>query len=183
MLGFQKGGGMLTSRKKYLLIRGFTLVELMVTLAVLAVLIGIALPSFSSWLRNIEIRNAAESVLNGVQRARAEAVGRNASVAFVLSENSSWAINLVSTGAAIESRSAADGSQNVTRTVTPNPSSTVTFSNLGVVIANADASAQLQQIDFSGPSATRSLRVTIGVGGNARMCDPNLATGSSVSAC
>ena len=174
---------MLAGRQNNLLVGGFTLVELMVTLVVLAVLVGVAQPAFVSLLRNIQVRNAAESVLSGVHRARAEAVGRNASVAFVLSADSSWSINLVATATTIENRSAADGSQNVTQTVTPNGSSTVTFNNLGVVIANADATAQLTQVEFSASSATRNLRVTIGVGGNVRMCDPNLATGSSVAAC
>lgn len=62
--------------------RGFTLVELMVTLAVLAVLIGIAVPSF----QNIIARNRLTSITNemvaALQLTRIEAVRRNTRVVF-----------------------------------------------------------------------------------------------------
>ena len=37
---------------------GFTLVELMITIVVLAILVGLGMPSFVQLLRNAEIRNA-----------------------------------------------------------------------------------------------------------------------------
>jgi type IV fimbrial biogenesis protein FimT len=48
------------------------------------VLVMATLPSVGSWLRNTEIRNAAESVSNGLARARNEAVRRNQPVLFSL---------------------------------------------------------------------------------------------------
>jgi type IV fimbrial biogenesis protein FimT len=42
------------------------------------------LPSIGSWMRNTEIRNAAESIQNGLNRARAEAVKRNEVLVFSL---------------------------------------------------------------------------------------------------
>jgi len=64
--------------------RGFTLVELMVTIAVLGLLMLATLPSVGVWLRNAEIRTAAESLQSGLQKARAEAVRRNQPVLFSL---------------------------------------------------------------------------------------------------
>ncbi|WP_287655570.1 GspH/FimT family pseudopilin, partial [Accumulibacter sp.] len=64
--------------------RGFSLVELLVGMAILGVLLAIAMPAFSNWLRNARVRTAAESVQNGLQLARAEAVRRNTSVRFQL---------------------------------------------------------------------------------------------------
>lgn len=64
--------------------RGMTLIELMVTLAIAAVLMFTVVPDIASWLRNIQIRNAAESIQTGLQRARNEAVRRNAPVQFSL---------------------------------------------------------------------------------------------------
>jgi type IV fimbrial biogenesis protein FimT len=155
----------------------------MIGVAILAVVMGIAAPSFWEWARNIQIRNAAEAVTNGLQQARAEAVARNTNVAFVLAADSSWSVSVVTPAAVIASRSASEGSQNTTRTVLPVGATTITFSNFGTVVANADASAALTQVDLAGVGGGKSLRVTIGVGGNAKMCDPSLASGSNPRAC
>src|SRR5215470_15125305 len=61
---------------------GFNLIEVMISLVVLGVLIGLAAPSFSDFLQNQQIRGAAEATLNGIQVARAEAVARNTNVSF-----------------------------------------------------------------------------------------------------
>ncbi|HVK51740.1 hypothetical protein D3C87_903290 [compost metagenome] len=64
--------------------RGFTLVELVVTIAVLALILFAAMPSIGSWLENTRIRNVADSLQNGLQLARGEAVRRNQSVSLWL---------------------------------------------------------------------------------------------------
>nr|WP_295079699.1 GspH/FimT family pseudopilin [uncultured Roseateles sp.] len=64
--------------------RGVTLVELIVTLAILSLLLMVAAPNVSAWVRNTQIRNVATSILTGVQRARAEAIRRNAPMRFSL---------------------------------------------------------------------------------------------------
>lgn len=165
---------------------GFTLIELMVTISVLAVITAWGLPSFLQMLRNYQIRVAAESVANGLQRARAEAVSRNASMQFVLSTNTSWTVDYVSkpvvTDPPIDSRSNQEGSQNASVTFTPTTASIVTFNNLGQVIANADTSATLTQVDFAATQGNQNLRVTVGAGGNARVCDPSLPS-TNVRAC
>jgi type IV fimbrial biogenesis protein FimT len=155
--------------------RGFSLIELMVTIVVMAILASVAVPNFQSWLRNTQIRNAAESVTNGLQRARAEAVSRNTNVTFVLGADSSWTLNVVAPASTIEQRLAAEGSKNVTRTVLPATSSIVTFNNVGLVATtNADGTAPITQVDFAAIGGNQPLRVTIGTGGNAKMCDPAL---------
>jgi len=64
--------------------RGFTLIELAVTLAIVAILYAQAAPSFTAWVHNAQIRTAAESMQSGLQLARAEAMRRNRSVLFWL---------------------------------------------------------------------------------------------------
>jgi type IV fimbrial biogenesis protein FimT len=161
---------------------GFTLVELMITVAVLAILMAVAMPSFTQMLRNSEVSNAAESISNGMQRARAEAVARNSTVRFVLGAGSSWSV-VNADGSALDSRDSSEGSTSVMPTILPDGATTVTFNNLGQVLANADSSATLTQVDLQATGASRSLRVTIGAGGNAKVCDPSLASGSSPRAC
>ena len=64
--------------------RGFTIIEVLITLAVLGVLLALGVPGFIEWLQNQQIRAAAEATLNGLQVARGEAVRRNTPVRFQL---------------------------------------------------------------------------------------------------
>ncbi|SET73487.1 GspH/FimT family pseudopilin [Stenotrophomonas indicatrix] len=59
---------------------GFTLLELMVTVAVLAILITVALPSFSAMIVGNRITAAGNDLMAGLQFARHEAIRRNAAV-------------------------------------------------------------------------------------------------------
>ncbi len=56
---------------------GFTLIELMVALAIVALLLLLGMPSFTTFLRNSEIRSTSESLVNGLRAASAEAANRN----------------------------------------------------------------------------------------------------------
>ncbi len=57
--------------------RGFNLVELTIGIAIVAILFALALPSYSQWSTNAKIRNWAESIQNGLQLTRVEALKRN----------------------------------------------------------------------------------------------------------
>lgn len=62
--------------------RGFSLIELMVGLVVMAILLGTGVPAFSRWMQNSQIRTATESIQAGLQLAKAEAVRRNIPIRF-----------------------------------------------------------------------------------------------------
>ncbi|MDR8014846.1 GspH/FimT family pseudopilin [Ectopseudomonas guguanensis] len=60
--------------------RAFTLIELMVTLAVLAVVISLAAPSFSNMLQENRLAAMSSELQGALQLARSEAVRRRANV-------------------------------------------------------------------------------------------------------
>jgi len=73
---------------------GFTLVELMVTLVLLAILLALGMPSFSAWVRNGKLRAVGESLQTGLRMAQAEALRRNRQVVFTLTDNKITAANV-----------------------------------------------------------------------------------------
>lgn len=63
---------------------GFTLIELIVTIAVLAILLAVAVPSFQDFFERGRLRGAADAATALVATARGEAVktGRNVTISF-----------------------------------------------------------------------------------------------------
>ena len=68
---------------------GFTLIELVVTIAIAAVLAALAVPSFIQYQRNSELTSLTNSLLAAVNAAKGEAMktGKNA---FVIPKGSGW---------------------------------------------------------------------------------------------
>ncbi|WP_280355740.1 GspH/FimT family pseudopilin [Pseudomonas sp. BN414] len=61
--------------------KGFTLVELMVALMVLAILIGVAVPSYQNIIASQRLRAAVSDLHSALVFARSEAIKRNRSIA------------------------------------------------------------------------------------------------------
>ena len=85
--------------------RGFTMLDLAVVVAIVAILASIALPNFSTWIQNSQVHNAGVAIQNGIQLARTEAVRRNTPIRFQLTTtldancalstaNANWAISI-----------------------------------------------------------------------------------------
>lgn len=71
---------------------GFTLIELMVTLAVMAILLVAAVPSFVDFFDKNRVRGAADGVISLISNARAEAVKTDldVNIAFTSTSGTSW---------------------------------------------------------------------------------------------
>ncbi len=66
--------------------RGFTIVELLVGITVLAVLMALGVPAMGTYLQNSKLASAAASYYSGLQSARAEAIRRNVQTQFVMTD-------------------------------------------------------------------------------------------------
>jgi len=175
--------------------RGFTIVELLVTITVLGIVMMLGLPNISAWLQNTQIRSGADAMVSGLQFARAEALRRNRPVRFNLVDTLDASCSLATAGPhwvvsmadpssncnveasftvdppfILQKRSSQEGSQNAAIIAS---ASSVTFNGLG--------SAGSLQIGISNPSGgacqtaagpMRCLQVNVSASGSVRMCDP-----------
>jgi type IV fimbrial biogenesis protein FimT len=187
-------------------LRGFSLVELLIVVAVLGLVLMLGLPNVSAWLQNTQIRNSAEATISGLQLARGEALRRNRLVRFSLVDSLAAGCNLATAGPnwivsmadpsancgaapsdtvdpfIVQKRGNQEGSPNV---VLAASATDVTFSGLG-------AASNTLQIDFSNPGGgacqtaagpMRCLRVVVSSSGSVRMCDPAVTDATDPRAC
>lgn len=98
---------------------GFTLIELMVTVAVLAILLTIGLPSFQSSLRSNRVSTASNGLLTAISLARSEAIRSTRGAGVCASAdgsncggtwNDGWLVWMDSNGDGVK-----DGGENVIR--------------------------------------------------------------------
>jgi type IV fimbrial biogenesis protein FimT len=98
---------------------GFTLLELLVTMAVLAILLTIALPGFSRWLPSYRLKGAARDVFSNLQLARMTAIKERAECAVVFDTTAAhYQIILGGTGADADRAYGTGGNDVVVKTVT-----------------------------------------------------------------
>lgn len=171
--------GSLTRRRQRSTEAGFTLIELMVVVSIIAVGAALSAPSFTQMIANYRVRSGAESMMNGLNYARAEAVRRNTAVSFALvTGGSGWNVSQVSPSTVLQSRSNNDS---LGLTVgSSNASTSVTFLPTGLV----QTGTQLTQINVSSSATgTNTRRINIYGGGLIRMCDPGTSTADDPRRC
>lgn len=162
-------------------IGGFTLIELMVVLSIIAIMAALAAPTLGQQLANFRVRSAADSIVTGLNTARAEAARRNSVVSLTLNTNGEgWTVAQVSPATTIRSRGNGEPS---TLTITSSTSSrTVTFRPTGVV--DTTVTPRLERINIESTlAATNKRQINILGGGLIRMCDPTVTTTGDARAC
>ncbi|OWW18679.1 GspH/FimT family pseudopilin [Noviherbaspirillum denitrificans] len=187
--------------------RGLSLVELMIAFTIGGMLLMAGIPAFTSWIQNAQNRTAAESVVNGLQLARLEAVRRSAEVRFELTDadglvawNVGCAVATAECPSTIQRRKTAEGTVNaragVSTAILPNPlppgyfdtaiaagtglPASVSFNGLG-----RPAVDDVTRIDITNATSVSARRyvVTVSAGGQIRMCDPALKFSDNPQGC
>jgi len=74
--------------------RGVTLLELLVTIAVIGVLASLALPAFDNQIKNSKLKATANLLVSAYNIARSEAINRNVQVQ-VIGDTSGWKVQTV----------------------------------------------------------------------------------------
>jgi type IV fimbrial biogenesis protein FimT len=166
--------------------RGFSLIELIITIVVLMSVSMLAIPAFQSSIGNSQIRTVAESIKNGLQQARMEAIKRNTRIKFTLGADSSWQFGCeVVTAicpATIARKSASEGSSGGISVVAD--SRTAIFNGFGS--REPIVQARLARVDVTNSQVNqnerRALSVLLNAGGNTKLCDPKAPIGD-IRAC
>jgi type IV fimbrial biogenesis protein FimT len=190
---------------------GFNLIEVLIGLAVMGILMVMGMPSLSAWMQSTQVRNSAESMVSALQLARTEALRRNRSVQFSLTDGSlgsgcavsltgtDWVVSLADpTGKCdiaasdtvdpmiVQKRGGQEGSANAT--VTATGSASVTFNGLGRVTGYPVGGIAIDVKNSSGAcqdagGTIRCLRVAISPSGAIRMCDPAVSDAADPRKC
>ncbi|HSW04644.1 GspH/FimT family pseudopilin [Aquabacterium sp.] len=124
--------------KKHLRTRGLTLLELMIGLAIVAILSSLAAPSFGAWLARNRVKAAANHLVADLGEARHEATRRGAALRVNFEPGKQWCYGITLDPAASCSTT---GNAAVLKRVSASE-------HPGVVISTAEA------MDFDGSSGT-----------------------------
>lgn len=166
--------------------KGFTLIELMVAIAIMGVLMVIAIPHFSSWIVNSRMRNIAEGINVALIRSKNVAITSiNENIILTLNGDTSWKIEKttipfanygVNTSVStieIAKKSASESSKGVTINVSPAGATIITFNSYGRIVPNLDGSESISSIDVTSTNnidGVTPLKVIIGKGGASLVC-------------
>ncbi len=71
--------------------KGFSLLELLIAIAIISIAASMSIPSFQVWIDNFRLRGTSTEVMDALQRAKSEAVSRNRNVA-VRFQSDGWQV-------------------------------------------------------------------------------------------
>ena len=168
---------------------GFTLVELMIVVALVAILLSLAAPSFRETIARNRLEGVAAELSTDFQYARSEAVARNAQVGLFVGSNC-YTVFTVGTTAATGCAAAALGTgATVIKSVTPEtiPSSVslaflsnaptapayIQFDPVRGMAADSNGTNWEGQVTLSSSVGNWQLRTAVTNAGRVKTCSPS----------
>jgi type IV fimbrial biogenesis protein FimT len=141
--------------------RGFTLIELIVAMAVLGILAAVAAPAIGEYLATQRLKGAAEELQTDLQFARMESVQRNASITVTLASTGYTIAQGATTIKSVTLGSGSNVSAGTTMVATFDPvRSTASVTNgPDITVANT--------------ATARTLRVSLSTMGRVSICSPS----------
>jgi type IV fimbrial biogenesis protein FimT len=123
--------------------RGFTLMEIMIVISIIAVLVTLAMPDLTTYVKNARINNVAGELSGDISLARQEAIRRGNRIIICASANGTtclsganidWREGWIITSAAGQVLKANTDTAEVGSSVTARGVSPITFSPSGVLV-------------------------------------------------
>lgn len=140
--------------------RGFTLIELMIVIVVLAIVTLVAGPSLTEVLAKNTVKGAANEAFADLHYARSESVQRNAAVNVAFSSSG----YTITTGVGTTLKSVSFNGP----TLAAGASASIVFSP-----TRATAASTGMPVEFAHAQTTATLRVTVNTLGRAEICSPS----------
>jgi type IV fimbrial biogenesis protein FimT len=187
---------------------GFTMIEMIVTMTVFAILVALGVPSMTTWIRNNKVRTVTDSLQTGLRLAQAESLRRSRQVVFSLTNSTTpnliplpavgggtswaiWTVPSMTDGSErpefIQSGVLTSAASSQVTVATTGNVSTVCFNSMGRLVNNASASVILITGGDSCVQPTAGtppvLKFNIGLLGADRPLQVNLGLGGQVHMC
>ena len=162
---------------------GFTLIELMVALALVALALGFGLSTLRDVISNNRIRSTAQQVLDAVQLARSEAVKRNVPVELRVSDSAAT-LNFLAGSSCVPAscRTLTFGTSSGLSVLADAATTTALVFNASGQLA--DAGNHVVDVTNGRCSTEQScLRVQVRGGGSVRICNPAQGDASAANVC
>jgi type IV fimbrial biogenesis protein FimT len=132
--------------------RGFTLIEMMVTVSIAAIMLGIGVPAFRDFIAGQKVKTTSQDLMTALVIARSEAIKRNANVTMapVTADTwvSGWTVTAAPSATTVHEQQALSG---VTITLAPS----------SVVFGSNGRPAVTSKFQVTGTSSTKCVRVDL----------------------
>ncbi len=177
---------------------GFTLIEMVVTMTIFALLVALTVPTMRTWVANAKVRAVADSLQNGIRLAQTEALRRSRQVAFALTDSANplpgftasttgsyWAAQTIPADASESAVIVGSGPVTAAGTAitVTGPPVALCFNSVGRLVTQYSpgisgtlclspaSAAGWQYVVSQAPLADHSMTVQVALGGQIHLCD------------